>query len=276
MEIQRYVNPLLDYGFKKLFGQESNKRFLIAFLNELLPGNKQIADLQYSNPENQGESQDKRIVIFDVLCHGKDGEVFLVEIQQVKQDYFKDRAVYYAARQISSQSEKGRKWEYGYKAVHVIAILGKFTLEGKDTNKYFHDIALRDSMSSKEFYDKIRFVFIELLNFTKSENELITGLDKWLFALKHMSQLTEIPGTFNEEIFKDFFKTAEILTDMERTQEEIQQKIEWDHYAILQTAKREGKQEGKLEVASNLKNLGFSIDRIKAATNLSDQQIKQL
>ena len=82
---RRYINPLLDYGFKKLFGQDSNKRFLIAFLNELLPGDKQIADLKYGNPEHQGESQNKRIVIFDVLCHGKDGEVFLIEVQQIKQ-----------------------------------------------------------------------------------------------------------------------------------------------------------------------------------------------
>jgi predicted transposase/invertase (TIGR01784 family) len=289
---RRYLNPLLDYGFKKLFGQESNKRFLIAFLNELLPADKQIEDLKYSNPEHQGESQDQRIVIFDVLCHGKDGEVFLIEIQQVKQDYFKDRAVYYAARQISNQSEKGRKWEYGYKAVHVIAILGKFTLDDEPSQRYLHDIALRDQDTSKQFYDKIRFVFIELLKFTKSENELVTGLDKWLFTLKNMSQLAEIPASFTEEIFIDFFKTAEILTDMERTQEEIRQKIEWDHYAILQTAKREGVREGvregakegikkgraeeKLELARKFKQQGVSLETIKAATNLSIEEIQKL
>jgi predicted transposase/invertase (TIGR01784 family) len=298
--VQKYVNPLLDHGFKKLFGQEANKRFLIAFLNELLPRNKQIEDLTYSNPENQGELHHKRIVIFDLLCHGKDGEVFVIEIQQVKQDYFKDRAVYYAARQISSQSEKGRKWEYGYKGVYVIAILGKFTLDGKSSKKYIQDIALRDCKTSKQFYDKIRFLFIELPNFTKSEKELVTALDKWLFTLKHMSQLSNIPETFTEEIFKDFFKTAEILTDMERTQEEIQQKIEWDHYAILQTAKREGLQIGlekglekgiakgiakgiekgvrkeRLLVARNLKDQGVSLQTIQAATNLSIQEIKKL
>jgi len=62
LEIGKYVNPLLDHGFKKLFGHESTKRFLIAFLNELLPAKKQIIDLSYSNPENQGETHDKRIV----------------------------------------------------------------------------------------------------------------------------------------------------------------------------------------------------------------------
>ena len=137
-------------------------------------------------------------------------------------------------------------------------------------------LRLETAKLAKNFTTKFVLFFLELPNFNKSENELVTGLDKWLFALKHMSQLTEIPNTFTEEVFKDFFKTAEILTDMERTQEEIQQKIEWDHYAILQTAKREGMQKGKLEVARNLKKLGLSVDRIKAATNLSDQDIAKL
>jgi hypothetical protein len=31
-----YINPLTDFGFKKLFGEEVNKEFLIDFLNSLL------------------------------------------------------------------------------------------------------------------------------------------------------------------------------------------------------------------------------------------------
>ncbi|CAM4125674.1 hypothetical protein SAMN06265348_103209 [Pedobacter westerhofensis] len=63
---------------------------------------------------------------------------------------------------------------------------------------------------------------------------------------------------------------------MERSPEEIQQKIEWDHYAILQTAKREGLRAGVYNVARNLKNQGFTTETIKAATNLSIAEIKKL
>ena len=67
---------------------------------------------------------------------------------------------------------------------------------------------------------------------------------------------------------------------MERSPKEIQQKIEWDHYAILQTAKREGLRQGLKEgvynVARNLKNQGFTTETIKAATNLSIAEIKKL
>ena len=55
---------------------------------------------------------------------------------------------------------------------------GKIHIGWKPSQKYLHDIALRDSGSSEEFYDKIRLLFLELLNFNKSENELVTAQDK--------------------------------------------------------------------------------------------------
>ena len=39
---EKYINPLTDFGFKKLFGTESNKDLLIDFLNQLLPAHHQI------------------------------------------------------------------------------------------------------------------------------------------------------------------------------------------------------------------------------------------
>ncbi|NBC09966.1 MAG: hypothetical protein GVY26_22485 [Bacteroidetes bacterium] len=43
---KRYVNPLTDFGFKKLFGTEPNKDLLIDFLNQILPKRHQIKELR--------------------------------------------------------------------------------------------------------------------------------------------------------------------------------------------------------------------------------------
>lgn len=45
---EKYINPLTDFGFKKLFGSEPNKALLIDFLNEILP-DKKIKDLSYTS-----------------------------------------------------------------------------------------------------------------------------------------------------------------------------------------------------------------------------------
>ena len=40
----KYIDPFTDFGFKRIFGTEKNKRFLISFLNDLL-------DIEYRNME---------------------------------------------------------------------------------------------------------------------------------------------------------------------------------------------------------------------------------
>lgn len=37
-EIGKYIDPLTDWGFRHLFGQEPTKKILIEFLNDLFQG----------------------------------------------------------------------------------------------------------------------------------------------------------------------------------------------------------------------------------------------
>ena len=67
---KRYINPLTDFGFKKLFGSEPNKDLLIDFLNEILPS-KKIKDLTYSSGEKLGLTNIDRKAIFDLYCIGE-------------------------------------------------------------------------------------------------------------------------------------------------------------------------------------------------------------
>jgi len=62
-----YINPFTDFGFKKLFGEESAKELLIAFLNELLSEEQGIIeDITYLNTEQFGSSEEHRKAFFDL------------------------------------------------------------------------------------------------------------------------------------------------------------------------------------------------------------------
>lgn len=52
----RYINPLTDFGFKKLFGSEPHKVLLIDILNQLLPSKHKIKELHYARNEQLGMS----------------------------------------------------------------------------------------------------------------------------------------------------------------------------------------------------------------------------
>ena len=81
---RRFIDPLTDFGFKRIFGSEPNKDLLIAFLNELFRGRKVIKDLVYNPQENNAPAQHYRKTIFDLTCTGTDGETFIIEMQRAE------------------------------------------------------------------------------------------------------------------------------------------------------------------------------------------------
>ena len=118
----KYINPLTDFGFKKLFGTEPNKALLIDFLNQILPKRHQIKNLNYSRNEQLALKELDRKAIFDLYCIGVSGERFIVEMQKAKQNYFKDRSIYYSSFPIQEQAQKG-DWNYELDPVYTIGIL---------------------------------------------------------------------------------------------------------------------------------------------------------
>ena len=104
---EKYINPFTDYGFKNLFGEEMNKDLLLDFLNELLKEEQgQIVDLTYLKTEQLGVTDIDRKAIFDLYCENEKGEKFIVELQKSKQNFFKDRTVYYSTFTIHKQTKK--------------------------------------------------------------------------------------------------------------------------------------------------------------------------
>jgi predicted transposase/invertase (TIGR01784 family) len=275
----KYIDPFTDFGFKKLFGEERNKELLLDFLNELLHREEgRIVSLSYIKNENLGISEESRKSIFDIHCENEKGEKFIVEIQKTKQDFFKDRTLYYSTFPIINQALTG-DWNFELKAVYTIAILNFVFEEDKnDLHKYRYDVMLTDIETHKIFYDKLTFIYLEMPKFTKKVDELETRFEKWLYVIKNLSRLDNIPDKLREKIFEKMFKAAEIakLTPDEYTVYIASLNSYRDYKNTVDTARREGKVEGKLEVAKKLLGMGMSIEDVSDATELSREQIKQL
>jgi predicted transposase/invertase (TIGR01784 family) len=174
----KYIDPLVDFAFKKIFGSEPNKDLLIAFLNEVFQGRKQIVDLVYNKNEHPGDSQDDGGAIFDLLCTGHSGDQFLIEVQRGRQGYFKERALFYTSRLISNQAPKGNRssWAYNLTEVYLIALLEDIIFETKSKDAYLHDVRLCNYNTGEIFYDKLGYIYIELSKFVKQELDLHTIL----------------------------------------------------------------------------------------------------
>ena len=233
-----YLNPLTDFGFKKLFGEEPHKDLLISFLNTLLPEKHQIATLQYTKNEYQGVSPTDRKAIFDLNCISKTGERFIVELQKVKQVYFKDRSIYYSTFAIQEQAQRG-DWDYKLSAVYTIGILD--FLMSDDAKDVIYYAQLKDQYNHL-FYD----IYLTLPNFTKSRAELKTLQDKWLYVFRHLAELDEIPPELQESVFHKLFQVAQIAQFNPQERQAYEDSLK--HYRDLKnstdTARLEGLQEG--------------------------------
>ena len=242
----KYINPLTDFGFKKLFGTDVNKVLLIDFLNEILP-NKKIKDLTYASTEQLGRTELDRKAIFDLYCIGENGERFIVEMQKAKQNYFKDRSIFYASFPVQEQAKKN-EWDYKLEPVYSVGILD-FIFDDHKTDKNLLHIVELKNQRCEVFYDKLKFIYLELPKFKKKEEELKTRFDKWLYVFTHLSELQNRPKKLQERIFNRLFEAAEIAKFSKKEREAYEESLKnyRDIKNIVDTSREEGLQEGLQE-----------------------------
>jgi predicted transposase/invertase (TIGR01784 family) len=245
----KYLNPFTDFGFKKLFGEEASKPLLMDFLNTLLPTQNQIKTLSFKSTEQLGLSSADRKAIYDVYCENDKGEKFIVELQKAKQNYFKDRTVFYSTFPIQEQAEKG-EWNYKLSAVFCIGILD-FCFddsESKASQEVLHTVKLKDQ-NGKVFYDKLTYLYLEMPHFQKTPNELVTRQDKWLYFFKHLEEFEQIPEMFKDAVFEQAFDKASLATmnHEEYLRYEQSLKVYRDLKGVIDTAYDEGLEEGRAE-----------------------------
>ena len=280
---ERYISLLTDFGFKRIFGTDPNKELLVNFLNSLFDGEEVIKDVKYLNSENVGDVYTERKAIFDVYCENEKGEKFIVEMQNAYQTYFKDRSLFYSTFPIREQAPKGSDWNFCLKKVYVVALLNyKISDEAFDSSDTIHTIALMDTKTNKVFNTKLMFKYVEVGRFDKTDEELTSLSDKWMYVLKNLSRLDNRPAALREKIFSKLFAAASVarFTPTELREYEDSLKAYRDIKNSLDTAKEEGREEGReqrnIEIAKKMLAAGMDIDIIINMTDLSKDEIEKL
>ena len=274
----RYISLLTDFGFTRIFGTKPNKDLLINFLNSLFDGFQVIKDVKYLNSEHVGDVFAERKAIFDVYCENEHGEKFIVEMQNA---YFP----------IREQAPKGAEWNFKREHVYTVALLN-FDLEEEafDKNDINHDVGLLDKKTFKVFNDKLSFKYVEIAKFNKTEEELDTLYDKWLYVLKNLSRLDKRPAALKEKVFTKLFEEAEIakFTPTELKEYEDSLKAYRDVKNSIDSALEKGREEGmakamakgmekeKLSIARRLLSMGLSEEQVSTATELPLEEIQKL
>jgi predicted transposase/invertase (TIGR01784 family) len=217
-------------------------------------------------------------------------------MQNWAQGYFIPRTLFYAASAIVKQRtklEKDPNGKRGYnhyeiKAVYTIAFLN-YTDKSLDERPRV-DAAICDMKTAQPITHLMRFVYLQLPLFTKKQDECDTFFERWIYVLKNMNVLDKLPDAYQCEAFNKLKQVADISA---MTAEEFAD-YEWSrrHYYDWETtkyfmekekeeaekAREEAKlaKEEKLQMVRNFKSLNVSMDVIKQATGLTEEEINAL
>jgi predicted transposase/invertase (TIGR01784 family) len=244
----KYVSLLTDFGFKRVFGTEPNKALLLDFLNTILPAHHRIRDLTFKSTEALGNPPLDRKAIFDIYCQAENGDRLIVEIQKAKQNFFKDRSVYYATFPIQEQALQGA-WDFALTPVYTVGILDFIFDDHKHEDTLLHVVELKNQ-HCEVFYEKLKFIYIELPKFTKTLDQLETHLDKWLYLLRHLADVSDPPPPpLQEPVFNELFAVAAIARFSRAEQESYQNSLKYyrDLNNVVDTSRQEGRREGRRE-----------------------------
>lgn len=278
--MSQFINPLSDMGFKRIFGQEENKAFLLDFLNITLKGEIEIRDIRYLDKEILPAQENERTIVYDVYCITESGEYVIVEMQKANQANFRKRTSYYQCRAVVLQGERGNGWKYDIKTVYGIFIIdSRFNA---DFGKLRTDLVTIDRDTGEPHEDVMRSIFIQLPYFTKTEAECETDFDCWIYILKNMQKLEKIPFIDRNVIFGDLAKVMDVasLSRADRMRYERSLKIYRDNLAAMEYREQIGLERGEkrkqTEIARNMRAKGSPIDFIVEVTGLSAKEVEKL
>ena len=128
------------------------------------------------------------------------------------------------------------------------------------------------------FYDKLTYIYLEMPNFSKAEEDLQNNFDKWMYVLQQLPYLQNRPQALQDKVFQKLFEAAEIakFSPDEKNKYEESLKYYRDLKNVVDTSFDEGKAEGKLEIALQMKAKGLNTSLIAEITGLSIDEIDKL
>ena len=295
-----YINPLTDFGVKKLYcsdrnGAERLLALLKAFLPDMMAG---VTGISFLPTELLGETDDIKRVSFDIYGLTDDGKHVIVEMQRGQQTFFANRVITYNCRVISQNVERGDT-EYNIPTVISFSIMDYNPKWFTGNDDFFHVVQLKDEKNNV-FSQKTFFCFLDLSKFAASNIGQLKDIHfpdiqhRWAFILKNMGQMGMQDLSLEDRIFRGLFEDARYskLNVMEKKAyrksvleyADVQDAIRCAREISLkegieqgiEKGREEGRMEGRRQLIKSLLANGFDISTIAKATGLSESEIQDL
>ena len=267
-----FVDLKDEVGFRKVFVNDKNPKVLISFLNAVLELSSPIIKLKRICPLEAPRIKDLKDTSLDVKAVDKKGREFIVEMQVEGNDNFGKRATYYLAKSYAAQIKKAEQYNE-LKPAYFVGILDFNLFDGKKC--ITRHIIINQETQRQDLKD-FEFNFIELKKFKKTEKELVSIIDKWIFFIKNAENIDIIPDSITESEILEAFNTAKqsnwTKKEME-TYDYISMK-KGDKIAQIMTAEKKGIKKGRKEGIKEGFEKGIKEEKKNSEMKIKEEKIK--
>jgi predicted transposase/invertase (TIGR01784 family) len=165
-----------DYVFKRIFSDPANSDALTDFLRSVLTlPDDEYARIEVADPHLQRHTENDKLGILDLRLHTASGKIIHLEIQIERKVAFRERAVYYGARLLADQVNRGDEYAEMRRVISII--ITDFTfIEENDSyrNRYY----LHDPDTGSTFSGILEINVLELSKLPRDSDD--SELWNWL------------------------------------------------------------------------------------------------
>lgn len=252
---EKIVMLKLDVIFKRVFGNDSNKAIIAAFISDLLEiPRESIKAIYINNVELTPEYLDMKFSRLDLRLD-VDGRIVNIEMQVNRETDFKERTLFYWSKLYSEELKTGE--EYGELKQTICINIINFDLF--DCEDYHSRFKVLETERHEVLTEKFAIHFFELKKLSKFKKN--RRMEDWLNLinaetegdLMAIQQTTQIP-----EVKDTIVMLRQLNADEQvRMEAHYREKRLHDEATALGSAKREGRAEGVLETLVSLVNDGI-------------------
>ena len=294
MEVNnKYIR--FDWAVKRMLRDKANFAVLEGLITVLTGEVVKIEELLES--EGNQENANDKFNRVDIKAKNSKGDIIIVEVQLTRQLYFLQRMLYGVSKAITEHIEIGNMYDK-VKKVYSINILyfdlgkgsdylyhGKTVFTGVHTNDLL-EVNIKEAEELRMCVPQDIFPEYYIIRVNEFNSVATTPIEEWLDYLKNnrIKDDTSTPG-LREARQKLLYMT---MSDKERQAYDKHMDDIMVQNDVLDTAKMEGREEGRAEgraegeqskaidIAKNLKSMGFSVADIIKATGLSEDDIMKI
>lgn len=232
------IDPKVDYAFKRVFGSEENREILLNLLNAVLMTSetRPLKEIEILNPFSHKETLDDRLAILNIKAIDDQGREFLIEMQMLAHQLFRERLLFYLAKDYAQQLHEGEQWE-NLRPVIVVCFINDVLCP--ETAGYHGRYELLDPDTQVRFSKHWSIHIFELPKFHKSVTELATDIERWNYFLQHGNELDpdNLPLPLQSPSIRQATGVLQkmSLNTLERDQYEARLRFQRDEQSRLET-----------------------------------------